>query len=137
MRADSKPSLELLRGAKLNAKKSKCTFFVDKVSYLGFIISKDGISPDPTKIEAIVNWPIPHSVSEVCGFLGLAGWSRIFVREYAFIIEPLTQLTKKDEAFTWSKLRDQAFNKVKEILASEPVLKLPNFEKTFEVIVNA
>ena len=57
--------------------------------------------------------------------------------EYAFIIKPLTELTKKDEAFTWSKLRDQAFNKVKEILASKPLLKLPDFEKTFEVIVDA
>ena len=59
------------------------------------------------------------------------------MREYDFITEPLTQLTKKDEAFTWSELRDQAFNKVKEILANEPLLKLPNFEKTFEVIVDA
>ena len=73
--------LELLRGAKLYAKKSKCTFFVDKVAYLGFIISKDGISPDPPKVEAIVSWPIPRSVSKVCGFLGLARWCKIFVRE--------------------------------------------------------
>ena len=57
--------LDLLRGAKLYAKKSKCTFFVDKVSYLGFIVSKDGISPNPAKVEAIVSWPIPRSVLEV------------------------------------------------------------------------
>ena len=105
--------LELLRGAKLYAKKRKCTFFVDKVAYLGFIVSKDGISPNLAKVEAIVSWSIPRSVSKVCGFLGLARWCRIFVREYAFITEPLTQLTKKGEAFNWSKLRDQAFNKVK------------------------
>ena len=129
--------LELLRGAKLYAKKSKCTFFVGKVAFLGFIVSKDGISHNPTKVETIVSWPIPHSVSEVCGFLGLARWCKIFVREYAFITKPLTQLTKKDKTFTRSKIMDQAFNKVKEILASEPVLKLPDFEKTFEVIVDA
>ena len=126
----------MLRGAKLYAKKSKCTCFVDKVAYLGFIVSKDGIFPDPAKVEAIVSWPIPHSVSEVCGFLGLAGWCKIFVREYAFITEPLTQLTKKDEAFPWSDLRYQTFNQVKEILASELVLRLPDFEKTFEIIVD-
>ena len=129
--------LELLREAKLYAKKSKCTFFVDNVAYLGFSVSKDGISPDPAKLEAIVSWPIPCNVSKVCGFLGLVEWCRIFLREYAFITEPLTQLTKKDEAFNWSELTDQAFNKFKEILASEPVLKLPDFEKTFEVIVDA
>ena len=129
--------LGILREAKLYAKKSKCTFFVDKVAYLGFIVSKDGISPDPAKVEAVVKWPIPRSVSEVRGFLGLTGWCRIFVKEYAFITAPLTQLTKKDEAFTWSDLRDQAFNQLKQVLASEPVLKLPDFDKTFEVIVDA
>ena len=119
------------------AKKSKCTFFVDKVACLGFIVSKNGISPDPDKVEAVVSWPIPRSVLEVRGFLGLIGWCRIFVKDYAFITGPLTQLTKKDEAFTLSEGRDLAFNKLKEILASESVLKLPNFEKTFEVIVDA
>ena len=107
--------LELLREAKLYAKKSKCTFFVDKVAYVGFIISKDGISPDPAKVEVIVSWPIPRSVLEACRFLGPAGWCRIFVREYAFITKPLTQLTKREEAFNWSEFRDQTFNKVKEI----------------------
>ena len=65
--------LKLLRGAKLYAKKSKCTFFVDKIAYLGFIVSKNGISPNPAKVEAIVSWPIPRSVSKVSGFLGLVG----------------------------------------------------------------
>ena len=88
-------------------------------------------------MEAIVNWPIPRSVSKVCGFLGLVGWCRVFVREYAFITKTLTQLTKKDETFNWMELMDQAFNKFKEILASELVLKLLDFEKTFEVIVDA
>ena len=82
--------LELLRGAKLYAKKSKCILFVDKVAYLGFIVSIDGISPDLAKVEAIVSWPIPYSVSKVCGFRGLAGWCKIFVKEYAFITKPLT-----------------------------------------------
>ena len=104
---------------------------MDKVAYLGFIVSKDGISPDLAKVEAIVSWPIPCSISKICGFLGLAGWCKVFVKEYAFITKPLTQLSRKDEDFTWSKFKDQALNLVKEILASEPVLKLPNFEKTF------
>ena len=129
--------LELLRGAKFYAKKSKCTLFVDKVAYLGFIISKDGISPNLAKVEAIVSWSIPRNVSKVCGFLGLAGWCRVFVKDYALITKPLTQLTRKSEEFAWSKFRDQAFNLVKEILASEPVLKLPDFVKTFKVIVDA
>ena len=78
---------------------------MDKVAYLGFIVSKDGISLDPAKVEAIVSWPIPHTASKVYGFVGQVGRCRVFVREYAFIIAPLTQLTKKDEDFAWSKIR--------------------------------
>ena len=88
-------------------------------------------------MEAIVKWPISHSVSKVHGFLGLIGWCRVFVKQYAFITAPLTQLTKEDEVFTWSHHKDQAFNQLKQILASEPVFKLPNFNNTFEVIVDA
>ena len=102
-------------------------------------MSQDGISPNLAKVEAIVTWSIPHNVSKVCGFLGLAGWCKTFVKEYAFITKPLTQLTRKDGDFAWSKVTvtDQAFNLVKEILASESVLKFPDFEKTFKVIVDA
>ncbi|MCO5557333.1 hypothetical protein L7F22_010895 [Adiantum nelumboides] len=129
--------LEILRIAKLYAKRSKCLFFVEKVAYLGFIVSKDGISPDPAKVEAVVKWPIPQSVSEVRGFLGLTGWCRIFIQDYALISKPLTELTQIDENFIWTEKRDLAFNELKNLLAKSPVLKLPDFEKTFEVIVDA
>ncbi|MCO5566300.1 hypothetical protein L7F22_019976 [Adiantum nelumboides] len=129
--------LEILRTAKLYAKRSKCLFFVEKVAYLGFIVSKDGISPDPAKVEVVVKWPIPQSVSEVRGFLGLTGWCRIFIQDYALISKPLTELTQIDENFIWTEKRDFAFNELKNLLAKCPVLKLPDFEKTFEVIVDA
>lgn len=129
--------LGILRKAKLYAKLSKCSFFVEKVAYLGFIVSKDGIFPDPAKVEAVVSWPVPKNVSEVRGFLGLTGWCRVFVEKYAFIAGPLTELTKKEEPFLWTEKRQIAFDRLKEILASEPVLKLPDFGKAFEVIVDA
>ncbi|MCO5575218.1 hypothetical protein L7F22_029016 [Adiantum nelumboides] len=102
--------LEILRTAKLYAKRSKCLFFVEKVAYLGFIVSKDGISPDPAKVEAM---------------------------DYALISKPLTAFTQIDETFIWMKNRDFAFNELKNLLAKSLVLKLPNFEKIFEVIVDA
>ncbi|MCO5601489.1 hypothetical protein L7F22_055610 [Adiantum nelumboides] len=129
--------LEILRTAKLYAKRSKYLFFVEKVAYLGFIISKDGISPDPAKVEAVVKWPIPQSVSEVKGFLGLIGWCKIFIQDYALISKPFTELTQIDETLIWMKKRDFAFNELKNLLAKSLVLKLPDFEKTFEVIVDA
>ena len=102
-------TLDILRKAKLYAKRSKCTFFVDKVAYLGFIVSKDGLSLDPDKVKAVVSWPIPRIFSEVCGFLELVGWCRIFVQKYAHISAPLTELTQKEEAFSWNEIRDAAF----------------------------
>ncbi|MCO5610947.1 hypothetical protein L7F22_065194 [Adiantum nelumboides] len=97
----------------------------------------DCISPDPAKVEAVVKWPIPQSVSEVRGFLGLTGWCRIFIEDYALISKPLTELTQIDETFIWTKKRAFAFNELKNLLAKSPVLKLPDFEKTLEVIIDA
>ena len=87
--------LELLRQHKLYAKKSKCTFFTQKVEYLGFILSQEGVSTDPTKIEAVKNWPSPKNVREVRGFLGLTGWYRIFIQSYARIASPIMVTRKK------------------------------------------
>ncbi|MCO5595420.1 hypothetical protein L7F22_049462 [Adiantum nelumboides] len=97
----------------------------------------DGISLDPAKVKAVVKWPIPQSVSEVRGFLGLTGWCRIFIQDYALISKPLTELTQIDENFIWTEKRDFAFNELKNLSAKSPILKLPDFEKTFEVIVDA
>ncbi|MCO5609902.1 hypothetical protein L7F22_064137 [Adiantum nelumboides] len=104
---------------------------------LGFIVSKDGISPDPAKVEAVFKWPILKRVSKVKGFLGLTGWCRIFIEDYALIFGPLTELTQIDETFIWTKNRDFALNNLKNLLAKSPVLKLLDFEKTFEMIVDA
>ena len=112
-------------------------FLVDKVAYLGFIVSKDGISPDPARVEAVVSWPIPRNVSEVKGFLGLTGWCRIFIQKYAIIASALTELLKKDEAFTWNEKCQEAFQELKDKLSSYPVLKLPDFNKVFEAVVDA
>ena len=82
--------LETLKRAKLYAKRSKCSFFVEKVAYLGYIVSKEGLTADPTKIKAINQWLIPKSISKVRGLLGLIGRCRIFIKGYALIAGPLT-----------------------------------------------
>ena len=129
--------LELLRQHQLFAKKSKCTFCTDKVEYLGFVISKDGVSTDPAKIEAVKNWPTPKNIREARGFLGLAGWYRVFVKSYAKIASPITATLKKTKVFLWTQASEEAFNLLKEALTSAPTLALPDFTKPFLVTTDA
>lgn len=129
--------LQLLRENNLFAKRSKCTFFTDRVDYLGFIISKDGVSTNPAKIEVVVNWPIPSFTKKVHGFLGLTGWYRVFIISYAKIASPMTSALKKIAVFIWTKECDESFNALKHALVNAPVLKLPDFTKTFIVTTNA
>ena len=102
--------LKLLRENNLYAKRSKCTFFTNCIKYLGFIISKEGVSTDPSKVEAVVMWSTPKSIREVRGFLGLIGWYHVFIIGYAKIASPLTNTLKKIIVFTWTKECEEIFN---------------------------
>ena len=118
--------LQILREPQLYAKFSKCHFWLDKVAFLGHVISAEGISVDPQKIEAIVNWKPPINVSEVRSFLGLAGYYRKFVEGFSKIETPLTNLLKKDKKFEWSDTCQHIFEELKQRLTTTPVLALPS-----------
>ncbi|KAF5753946.1 putative nucleotidyltransferase, Ribonuclease H [Helianthus annuus] len=90
--ADLKEVLQIFRDQQLYAKMSKCTFGGKQVEYLGHIISKEGVSTDPSKIEAIRNWPPPTNVKQLRGFLGLSGYYRRFIASYGSLAKPLTAL---------------------------------------------
>jgi hypothetical protein len=128
--------LELLAANQFMAKLSKCVFAVDKVDYLGHVISFNGVSPDPEKIQAILDWPVPRSLTAVRGFLGLTGFYRRFVHHYATLAAPLTDLLGSTK-FTWSPEAELAFTTLKEKMTSTPVLVLPDFSKTFVIETDA
>ncbi|MCO5604752.1 hypothetical protein L7F22_058922 [Adiantum nelumboides] len=92
---------------------------------------------DPEKIKDIVEWPQPSSVSKVRGFLRMTGWYRIFVKDYALITAPLTGFLKKGMRIDWKVEHEASFSELKGYLVSSPILKLPNFSKEFEVVIDA
>ncbi|GAU51584.1 hypothetical protein TSUD_414280 [Trifolium subterraneum] len=96
-------ALQVLKEKKLYAKLSKCEFWLEEVSFLGHVISSGGIAVDPAKVDAVMKWGTPESVSEIRSFLGLAGYYRRFIEEFSKMALPLTLLTRKDQAFVWDE----------------------------------
>jgi len=115
----------------------KCTFCTDNLACLGFVVSADGIKVDEEKVKAIRKWPSPKNVSEVRSFNGLAGFYQRFVKDFSTIAAPLREVIKKDIGFKWEDAQENAFQALKEKLTNSPVLILPNFMKTFEIVCDA
>ncbi|KAL0561654.1 hypothetical protein IC582_002094 [Cucumis melo] len=129
--------LQTLHDWKLYAKYSKCDFWLDRVIFLGHVVSAEGIYVDLQKIEAIVNWEQPSTVTEVRSFLGLTGYYRRFVEEFSKLAIPLTNLTKKDSKFEWTNKCEQSFQELKKRLVSSPILTLPTPGVGFEIYCDA
>ena len=106
-----------IRQANLKLKPSKCHLFQDEVPFLGHIITKDGVLPNPENVRKVVEWPPPQTVTEVRAFLGLANYYRRFVKDFAKVAQPLTQLTKKHHPFKWTVECETAFHSIKGILS--------------------
>ncbi|KAK1641633.1 hypothetical protein QYE76_059438 [Lolium multiflorum] len=127
----------ILRHEKLFANLPKCHFAQNKLVFLGFVVSANGIEVDSSKVEAIHNWPTPTNVGQVRSFHGLAGFYRRFVKDFSTIACPLNELTKKNVPFVWGKAQQKAFDELKKRLTEAPLLALPDFTKTFEIECDA
>ncbi|KAK1664911.1 hypothetical protein QYE76_053070, partial [Lolium multiflorum] len=127
----------ILRHEKLFANLPKCHFAQNKLVFLGFVVSANGIEVDSSKIEAIHNWPTPTNVGQVRSFHGLAGFYRRFVKDFSTIACPLNELTKKNVPFVWGKAQQNAFDELKKRLTEAPLLVLPDFTQTFEIECDA
>ena len=129
--------LETLREKRLYDKLRKCDFWLKEVSFLGHIVSAKGIRVDPAKIEVVVNWKPPRSVTEVRSFLGLASYYRRFVKGFSVIASPLSKLLRKGVKFEWTYKCQNRFEQYKEILVEAPVLTQPTSGKEYTLYSDA
>ena len=129
--------LEILRDKKLYDKLSKCEFWMEEVKFLGHVVLRGGISVDPSKVEAVINWERPTTVTEVRSFLGLASYYRRFIKGFSQISLPLTKLTRKNAVFAWTEECERSFRDLRQKLTSAPVLVLPDPKGAFEVYCDA
>ena len=126
-----------LREAGLKMKRSKCDFFKSEIHYLGHLISPEGISPLPNKLDSIRHMPVQNSTKEIKQFLGLTGYYRKFVPRFSDISRPLATLTKKDAKFEWTSACQKSFELLKEALCGEPVLKYADTSKPYTLYTDA
>ena len=115
----------------------KCHFMVTQGIVLGHIVSKKGIEVDKAKVELISNLPTPKCVRDIRSFLGHAGFYRRFIKDFSAIARPLCNLLAKDVPFAWSQACEAAFDKLKIMLVSPPIMQSPNWNLPFEIMCDA
>ena len=128
--------LQTLLENQLFAKLSKCQFCQESIEYLGHIVSISGVQADPKKIQTMLEWSVPKNLKQLRVFIGLTGYYRKFIRNYASIAFPLTNLLKKD-AFRWDDSAQSSFEELKMKMIQAPVLAMPDFSKPFELETDA
>ena len=128
---------ERLRHANLKLGAEKCTFAAKEVSYLGHRVTEEGLLPDSSLLAAIREIPPPKTATEVRSFLGLAGYYRQYVKNFAAIAGPLHALTRKDAVFHWSAECQTAFDQLKTLLTTSPITAFPDFSQAFRLYTDA
>ena len=126
-----------MRDNQLYAKLSKCKFWLEQIAFLGHIISREGLAVHPSKIEPIVSWKKPSSVTKIRSFLGLAGYYRRFVQGFSSIAAPLTKLTRKGVPFVWTDQCETSFQELKRRLTIAPIRTLSSGNGSFIVYTDA
>ena len=116
-----------LRQANLKLKPQKCVWAEDEVRFLGHVVSKYGVKPDPQNTEKVQSFPTPRNIKHIQQFLGLASYYRRFIQNFAHIAEQFYKLLKKGQTFTWEDAQEKAFQSLKEKLIKPPIMSFPNF----------
>jgi hypothetical protein len=128
--------LSRLREVNLRLNPNKCCFATKSIVFLGHVVNKEGTKPDPSKIDAVLRFPAPKTITNVRSFLGLTRYYRKYLRGYSKIASPLFELTKKDMAFVWDQNSQRAFDDLKRALVEAPILVRPNFKEPLCLDVN-
>jgi hypothetical protein len=121
----------------LYAKLSKCEFWLKEVSFLGHVITSEGIAVDPGKVRDVLNWEPPTTVSEIRRFLELVGYYRRFIEGFSKIVKPLTSLLVKDKKFIWFEACQNSFDELRKRLTTAPVLAMPDIRNSFNIYWDA
>src|SRR5215471_5792617 len=129
--------LKRIRIAGLRLKAEKCKFAAQELQFLGHIVGKEGVNPDPEKVDKIVNYPVPKNIRELRGVLGLFSYYRRFIKDFAKKAEPLYSLLKKDIEYKWTSEQQKVFEELKEKITTAPVVKYPNFDQPFLLYTDA
>lgn len=128
---------EKLKEANLTINMKKSLFCRSELKYLGYVIDRFGLRTDPSKVEVIMNFPVPRDAKELKRYLGLCGWYRRFINNFSQVARPLTRLTSKKVKYEWSPEANEAFNTLKSALISAPILKCPDFSQPFYIHADA
>jgi hypothetical protein len=129
--------LERLRKYDLYLKLEKCKFAAEEVDFLGMVITKDTVKMDPIKLAGIRDWPTPTTVKQIRSFLGFGNYYRKFISGFAHLARPLHELTKKNKIWQWTDNCQTAFDRLKEIFLTAPVLTMPDTTKPFVLQTDA
>jgi hypothetical protein len=126
-----------LREANLKLRPEKCHIAAESVIFLGHVVTKDGLQLNPDKTQAVRTFPVPTNPTQVRSFLGLSQYYKKWVKGYAHIASPLNDLLKKDSKFVWDSKCQEAFDQLKHLLTSAPILSFPDFNKRFYLYCDA
>jgi hypothetical protein len=129
--------LQKLRDHKLYTKLCKCELWLKQVAFLGHVVLKGGIYVDPSKVQDMLSWKAPTSVSDIWSFLRLAGYYRRFIEGFLKISKPMTELPEKDKQFKCTPPCESSFQELKKQLTTTPILMLPDMEKPFSIYCHA
>jgi len=125
--------LDKLEKHDLYLKPEKCTFTQKRIEFLGVVLENNTIQMDPTKIKGVAEWPHPKNPTDVCSFLGFMGFYCYFIPNYSHVARPLLDLTKKATPWVWTEAQMTAFETLKKLMCSKPVLTQPQYDKPFVV----